>query len=931
MAGAPDALAQSVTLGGNTNPALEGDIDASVDLEIGTGGASGSMLIEDGGQVTNATGFIGNGPGGTGEVTVTGQGSTWTNMGDLIAGQSAAGELHIEDGGTVNSLDGYIGAEPGILGDVTVSGSDINGNASTWNASGMFVGYEGVGTLTVEDGGHVAVSGRLDVGLIDTGDLRIENGGTVSAFLSIIGENDGAEGHAVVTGEGTRWDTTTQLIVGNFGLGTLRIEDGATVTSNQGYIGAGPTGDGTVTVTGDGSNWHVTASSVTIGNFGVGSLTIEQSALVRVEGDIRFGMSDPGSSGTLNLTGTAGDRGVLETTGLRGGQGTADVTIDGGILRAIADNSNFVSGFGTQQITFGAGGAIIDTDGHDIGIATGFTGTGGLTKDGEGTLTLTGLSDYSGPTDVLAGTLTVDGSIADSTVLVYDDATLSGSGSVGATTIATGGAIAPGTGVGTISVVGDYVQQADAIYQVAVDPTSTASDLIAVTGEATLDAGAIINVTKTTNAPYILGTRYTVLTTTAGLDGEFELTGETGVTALLRLTGDYDANNAYLLVQQSGTVDSVGETPNQIATGEGVDALDPSDPVKTAVINLPDEDAVRDALDQLSGEIHASVKTATIENSHFVRDVATDRLREAFCGVATRAAIHKQAADEEGRLPKECTASDRPVAWGQVFGSWGSTDSDGNAAKMERATGGFFTGADAQIFGTWRVGVLAGYSHSRIDVDDRNSSATSDDYHLGVYGGTQWGRLGLRTGGAYTWQDIGTDRSVDFQGFNDRLTADYQAGVTQVFGDLGYRVDAGRFALEPFANLAYVGLDTDGFTESGDAAALTSSGNTTDTFFTTIGLRGSTSIELGGMHALARGSVGWRHASGDTTPVSMHAFNGGPFFEIAGVPIAGDAALVNAGVDFNIADRAVLAVSYAGQFSVDAIDQSARARLSFQF
>ena len=117
-----------------------------------------------------------------------------------------------------------------------------------------------------------------------------------------------------------------------------------------------------------------------------------------------------------------------------------------------------------------------------------------------------------------------------------------------------------------------------------------------------------------------------------------------------------------------------------------------------------------------------------------------------------------------------------------------------------------------------------------------------------------------------------------------------------MFGELAYKADAGRFKFEPFANLAYVSVHTDGFTETGGAAALTSAGSTTDATFTTLGLRGSTDFALGGINATARGMLGWRHAFGDVTPTSSFAFAGGDTFTIAGVPIARDAAVIEAGL-----------------------------------
>ncbi|TCR68186.1 autotransporter outer membrane beta-barrel domain-containing protein [Bosea sp. BK604] len=62
---------------------------------------------------------------------------------------------------------------------------------------------------------------------------------------------------------------------------------------------------------------------------------------------------------------------------------------------------------------------------------------------------------------------------------------------------------------------------------------------------------------------------------------------------------------------------------------------------------------------------------------------------------------------------------------------------------------------------------------------------------------------------SYTWHEIETSRIVAFPGFGNSLRADYNAGTAQVFGELGYRIDLGRVALEPFAGLACVNLHSE--------------------------------------------------------------------------------------------------------------------------
>ena len=186
-------------------------------------------------------------------------------------------------------------------------------------------------------------------------------------------------------------------------------------------------------------------------------------------------------------------------------------------------------------------------------------------------------------------------------------------------------------------------------------------------------------------------------------------------------------------------------------------------------------------------------------------------------------------------------------------------------------------------------------------------------------------------GAAYTWHDIDTTRRVGFAGFADKLEAGYDAGTAQVFGELGYTIDVGAIALEPFAGLAYVNLDADGFTERGGAAALMGDGGSTDATFSTLGVRVASEFVVGGMTSTARGMIGWRHAVGGLTPTTSLAFAGGEAFSPAGVPIVDDAAVIEVGLDLNLTDTATFGLSYGGQFGDDVEDHAFKANLGVRF
>ncbi|MDR6871456.1 fibronectin-binding autotransporter adhesin [Bosea sp. BE125] len=480
-AGMRPASAQSVTGGGDLNPGPAQSPNWAVggDLRVGDTGI-GQLDISAGGTVTNDRGTIGDGLGSNGTVTVSGtdgsgNASTWTNTNDLVIGQSGTGSLTILGGGKVSSQTGTIAGDLGSQGTVTVSGVDGNGNASTWtNAGNLAVGSDGVATLQILAGGQVSNAwgsisggsnalvsgqgsswqnnGRLSIGVFGAGTLRVEGGATVSSVDGVVGS--GAQGDVVLTGAGTTWTNTGQFTVGSFAVGTLRIEAGATVTSNQGYIGANSTGS--VTVTGAGSKWVMSPFTLTIGNVGTGSLTVENGGLVRAEGGVRIGESS-GASGILVVQGPANNRGVLETRRIFGGTGTASVTFDGGLLRATADNPNFFAGFDTRTINIGANGIVIDTDGHDIGMSPNFTGAGALIKDGAGKLELTGNSGstFTGAGSVVAGTLAVNGVLGGTMEVI--SGRLQGIGTVGSTINQLGGTIAPGNSIGTLTINGNYL------------------------------------------------------------------------------------------------------------------------------------------------------------------------------------------------------------------------------------------------------------------------------------------------------------------------------------------------------------------------------------------------------------------------------------------------------------------------------------------
>jgi outer membrane autotransporter protein len=519
-----------------------------------------------------------------------------------------------------------------------------------------------------------------------------------------------------------------------------------------------------------------------------------------------------------------------------------------------------------------------------------------LLKDDLGTLVLTGAnSTISGATTVAHGALTVNGSLANSIVTVQNSARLGGTGTVGGINALAGSVIAPGNSIGTLNVAGNVTFNAGSVYEVEANAAGQA-DKINATGTATLGGGTVKVLAG--SGDYAPSTQYVILHADSNVSGTFASVNTN--LAFLTPTLGYSAKDVTLtLARNAVTFDNVGITPNQQATGGGIESLGSGHDLWDAVVQM-DAASARDSFDQLSGELHASARSALIEDSRFIREAVLERLHAEGAGV-----------------------------WSRALGSWGGIDSNGNAARLERSMLGVFVGADGQASDTWRLGGVAGYSNSAFKARSRASNGDSQSWHLGGYASGQWGATHLSAGAAHAWHTIDTDRTVNVPGFSDRLKAGYNASTTQLFAEIGHRIEGRTLNVEPFVNVAWVNVDSDGFNEKGGDAALHGLGEDSEATFSTlgIGLDKALAKDRGQFQA----TLGWRHASGDAMPLTTMGFAGSDLFRIAGAPIARNAAVIGLGMDFVHTDRVNVGVSYTGQFGDDLHDHGLRADVRVKF
>lgn len=529
------------------------------------------------------------------------------------------------------------------------------------------------------------------------------------------------------------------------------------------------------------------------------------------------------------------------------------------------------------------------------------SGTGGLIKQGDGTLNLNNSNTYTGTTQVQDGTLAA--------VLLSGPVTIGAQGILKpAVTAQNPGGFAirnnlTNAGVlvvagGDVTVDGNYVQQGNGRLALSL------GSALSVGGKATLSGGDLY--VFGADSGYVVSAHTNVLNATNGLTGTFTAL-DTAPGVALTATLNYDANNAWLDVQQVNlsqiqglpyTTASYGAAQRMQSAFEQINSQLRSTangtPVSAGFIagaaslqHAVSTEVMQRSMESLSGQLHAASAAMTFE----AIDAGTRALSDRF--------------DRLLDAPKA-------GSWTQNLGYHGGMSRSGYS-NVGYDLGGLLVGQD------YRVGSngIAGYAFSQSQglgrlaesADQGRSHALEGMLYGGVIRGS-WYTMGRFGFGNYRET---MRRQLELGDQFAGVASDGNGRYGVAYGESGYRLSLGRTQLTPYMNLQYAQIERNGFNEVGAYGfGLKSGTQSTERWQAGAGLRATHSWALAGAGSLSlQGRMLWQQSFGLRGEVFDASFSGvNQYAPLGGVGLSRYGGVLGTTLDWRMTPRASLQLGY---------------------
>ncbi|WP_448141273.1 S8 family serine peptidase [Stenotrophomonas sepilia] len=485
---------------------------------------------------------------------------------------------------------------------------------------------------------------------------------------------------------------------------------------------------------------------------------------------------------------------------------------------------------------FDWGDVVVNVDAPSSGSlwSNDIVGSGGLVKQGGGTLVLGGNNSYSGATRIERGILSLqNGSVIRSnvTILAQPDPDSTGLQFNGGTprvigNVVNGSSVFLTTGNTTGTIEGNYTQQAGAQLMIALG-----ANALQVTGNATINGGVRVHGFVSGYVPQN-GSRQDLIHAAGGLSGTFSSpatsSGLQGL-SLLQSSYGYDSNNAWLnLTQVSVTAAATGLTASAQSAAQRVDsafsALDGDTTLQGSAFGTAagalqwtggGSKGLEASLQSLSGQAHARAESATFDSIDMARRAIAERFDRVQAAPRLRG------------------------AWQSALGEAGQGSFAGNAADSR----GWMAGQDLPLGSNGLMGVAFGETRSNGGSSFGGDRGRDRQAQAQLYAGWNLGR-------GYALAQVGSgqftralDRQLLLGAGAYGVSARYGGRFSSASVEGGYRFGRAGASFTPYVGASSTRVDTDAFNELGGFG---------------FGLRGEANrVQRSLMLAGIRGERGW--------------------------------------------------------------------------
>lgn len=844
---------------------------------------------------------------------------------------------------TWDSAGNWVGSAPSAGQELMFTGVDTDSAQNTMTAGTNFAGIifatsAEAFTLTgnaieIDDGGEIRIQSpltqTLDLDIETAGDLTlVANGG----LLQINGDMQLATASTLeTTGEyHVRIDGAiagnAELVQNSEGSLTLRgastytggtdIQQGLLITANDALPDAGAVtltggedaalalgGDETIGALAgnDGSAVALDTFTLTVGNASnttfAGSFTGNGGALTKQ------------GSGELRLTGVSDHTGATTVLAGRLVVADEDSNLSNAMQLRVASGATFELDDGDETVgsltnVSGAGGTVQINDNHFALSGTAdslfngtITGAGGLSVAGSDAIDhdLSGATiQYTGVTRVFGGrlllpngdvpgdlenyaTFTTDGTVSGD---VLNAGRFGGNATIdGRFTNHSGGTVAAGHSIGTITVNGDYEALAGSELEVEVEGagfeggtyTDTQADLLRVNaaggddGDATFRTGSIIRFLRLDGGMPVEHENVFLIVNADGgvtLEDGVQINGWSRFTRFM-IDPSFASGDNLLLVQAltrnifSAFARDADENVRQIADGlDSLAQIDEEDPLIAAILDRLDEVAMNEEQDVFISlapsvgpqaydmSLPVILENATTANNALARHHTAKRLgmpslamsqsrpgpflETALASAADSPWMFRESIDR--REPASQPA--RRDRWRRVdeeterdwslfaYALRGSQDQDTTSSRLgyNADAYGFLTGFDYHVVGDLHAGLTIGYMRTEVDLN-----AGRGDHEIGTlrvgpqvsYSPMPWFVDGAVTYGYHRFDSERRMPSLNLSAESKHTGHDLSA-----FARTGYQFQFNRFHLTPTASVEYLYLSEEGYTEKGGGAMI---------------------------------------------------------------------------------------------------------------